>query len=178
MGSVSIWHWIIVLLFIGVPVFILIRTARQKTDPITGPVGFGGWLLLLAIGQVLAPLRTLAETANGMEAYGQFQSVPGGQVVAIGEPALNFAFLALQVVVLWFMLKKNKLFPKLFFYQWLAIPFLVILDILLVSAALGVGVNQLLTEDLVVPSIAAFIGTGLWTLYVFKSVRVRNTFVH
>ncbi|WP_085025243.1 DUF2569 family protein [Ensifer aridi] len=177
MGSFSIWHWVIVLFFVGM-IVLIVRTGQKKVDPVKGPIGFGGWLMLLAIGQTLAPLRTLVETANGMEAYGEYESVPGGQLVATGEPALNFAFLALQVVVLWSMLKKNKSFPQLFLYQWIAIPVVVVLDILLVSAALGIGVNQLLTQDVVSPAIASFIGTGLWTLYVFKSVRVRNTFVN
>lgn len=95
----------------------------------------------------------------------------------IGEAALNFALMALQVVVLWFMFKKDRIFPKLFFYQWIAIPVALVLDIAFVSTVLGVGVNQLLTAEIVAPSVFATIVTGLWVWYVSKSVRVRNTFI-
>lgn len=174
----SIWHWVVTLVVLGVPLFIIAWTGKRKVDPIKGPMGFGGWLLLLAIWQVLAPLATLLETVNGMAAYEEFQSVPSGRLVAIGEPSINFAFLALQLVVLWSMLKKSKEFPRLFFYQWIAIPIVFIVDILLVSSALGVGVSEMMTRELVPPSARAFVWTGVWVWYLSKSVRVRNTFVH
>ena len=94
-----------------------------------------------------------------------------------GEAVITATLVILQVVVVWFMLKKDRLFPTLFFYQWIAIPVAFVLDIALVSAVLGVGVKQLLTAEIVSPSVAAFIVTGLWMWYVSKSVRVRNTFI-
>jgi hypothetical protein len=178
MGTFSIWHWVIVLLFFGVPIWLAVRSARRTTDPVNGPSGFGGWLLLLAIGQILGLLKTMATVANSIQTWAEYSSVGGGKVVIGGEAVITFAFVILQVVVIWFMLKKHRLFPKLFFYQWIAIPVAFVLDVALVSAVLGVGVHQLLTPEVVSPSVAAFVVTGLWVWYVSKSVRVRNTFIH
>ncbi|MBY5442305.1 DUF2569 family protein [Rhizobium leguminosarum] len=178
MGSFSLWHWVIVFLFFGVPIGLAVISARRKADPVNGPSGFGGWLLLLAIAEVLGLLRILAAVANSMKTYAENSSSGGSQLVLGGEAVLNLALVILQVVVVWFMFKKDRLFPRLFFYQWIAIPVAFVLDIALVSAVLGVGVNQLLTAEVVGPSVAAFIATGLWMWYVSKSVRVRNTFIH
>ncbi|MBP2445844.1 DUF2569 family protein [Rhizobium leguminosarum] len=178
MGSFSIWHWVIVFLFFGVPSWLAVRSAKRTTDPVNGPSGFGGWLLLLAIIEVVGLLGTLAEAANSMGTYARYSSVEGGQLVFVGEAVLSFALVVLQAVVVWFMLKKDRIFPRLFFYQWIAIPVAFLLDVALVSAVLGVGVDQFLTTEVVVPSVAMFIATGLWVWYVSKSVRVRNTFIH
>lgn len=177
MGSFSIWHWVIVLFFVGM-IVLIVRTGRKKVDPVKGPVGFGGWLLLLALWQTLAPLRTLAEVAGGWEQYKPLQSIPGGQFVVTAETLLNFGFIALQVVVLWSMFKQRTSFPRLFMYQWLAVPAIFVLDAMIVSGGLGIGINQVITQDLFTSTLGAFIGFGLWTWYVFKSVRVKNTFVH
>jgi hypothetical protein len=176
MASFSIWHWAIILLIIGVPVIGLV-TSKRTIGVADGPSGFGGWLMLLAIGQLLAPLRTLAGTMKSMDTYAQLNSVAGGHLVANGEMALNLASMGLQVAVVWLMFKKSRLFPRLFFYQWLSIPVVLVVDILLVSVVLKIGINELLTDTVVAPSLGAFLGTGLWMLYLSKSVRVRNTFI-
>lgn len=177
MGSFSVVHWVIVFLFFGVPIWLAVRSAKRTTDPVNGPSGFGGWLLLLAIAEIIGLLKTLAAVANSMETWAEYSSVDGGKVVIAGEAVITATLVILQVVVVWFMLKKDRLFPTLFFYQWIAIPVAFVLDIALVSAVLGVGVKQLLTAEIVSPSVAAFIVTGLWMWYVSKSVRVRNTFI-
>ena len=67
-------------------------------------------------------------------------------------------------------------FPQLFLCQWLAIPVVFILDTVWISTVLGVSVNQVLAGDALVAPIASFVVTGIWAAYVYKSVRVRNTF--
>ncbi|WP_214472490.1 DUF2569 family protein [Mesorhizobium sp. dw_380] len=176
MGTFSIWHWVIVLLLIGVPVFFAVRSAVKPSQNPEALVGFGGWLMLLAIGQALSPLRTLAEFGNSVEGYQQLIAVPNGTVAVYGEIALNLIFLALQLVVLVSMLRRSHRFPQLFLFQWFAIPAVFILDTLLVVSILGVPVNQVLAGDALVSPIASFVGTGIWAAYVYKSVRVRNTF--
>ncbi|MBY3220298.1 DUF2569 family protein [Rhizobium laguerreae] len=177
MGSFSIWHWVIVFLIFGVPVCLAVISAWRTTDPVNGPSGFGGWLLLLAIAEVLGLLRALANVANSIENYTEYNSIGGSQLVIVGEAVLSLALVMLQAVVVWFMFKKDRLFPRLFFYQWIAIAVAFVLDVALVSAVLGVGVSQFLTAEVVGPSVAAFIITGLWVWYVSKSLRVRNTFI-
>lgn len=175
MGSFSFWHWLIVLLILG-GIAYAVFSARKKS-PASEPVGFGGWLILPMIGQTLAPLQTLVTIANNMKLYDQIMAVPGGAVAFYGENALTLAFLILQIIAIIAMYSKNRLFPKLFLYQWLAILVYGVLDALLVSAALGVPVNGLYGAKEISSIVGPFLGTGLWVLYMYKSVRVRNTFV-
>ncbi|PZV33955.1 DUF2569 family protein [Mesorhizobium kowhaii] len=172
----SVWYWAIVLLFIGVPVFFALRSARKPSQNPAELVGFGGWLMLLAIGQTLSPLRTLATLGSSSDGYNQLMLVPNGPVVVYGEVALLLAFLVLQLVVLVAMLRRSRRFKQLFLIQWLAIPVVFILDAAWVSTALGVPVGQVVTGDALAAPIVSFVLTGLWVAYVYKSVRVRNTF--
>jgi Na+/phosphate symporter len=176
MGTFSIWHWAIVLLLIGVPVFFAVRSAAKPSQNPEALVGFGGWLMLLAIGQALSPLRTLAELGNSVEGYQQLMTVTNGALAVYGEIALLLAFLVFQVVVLVSMLRRSRRFPQLFLCQWFAIPVVFILDTVWISTILGVPVNQVLAGDALVTPIASFVVTGVWVAYVHKSIRVRNTF--
>jgi hypothetical protein len=176
MGAFSIWHWAIVLLLIGVPVFFAVRSATKPSQDPAALVGIGGWLMLLAIGQTLSPLRTLADFANSADGYQKLMILPNGTMAVYGEVALNLAFLALQLVVLVSMLRRSHRFPQLFLLQWFAIPVVFILDTIWVASILGVSVKQVLAGDALVAPIASFVGTGIWVAYVYKSVRVRNTF--
>ncbi|OBQ61129.1 DUF2569 family protein [Mesorhizobium erdmanii] len=177
MGAFSIWHWVIVLLLIGVPVFFAVRSAAKPSRNPEALVGFGGWLMLLAIGQALSPLRTLADFANSADGYQQLMTLSNGPLAVYGEVALNLAFLALQLVVLVSMLRRSHRFPQLFLFQWVAIPVVFILDTIWIVSSLGVPVNQVLAGDALVAPIASFVGTGIWVAYVYKSVRVRDTFI-
>ncbi|RWC41781.1 MAG: DUF2569 family protein [Mesorhizobium sp.] len=176
MGTFSIWHWAILLLLIGVPVFFAVRSAAKPSRIPGALVGFGGWLMLLAIGQTLSPLRTLADFANSADGYQQLMTLSNGPLAVYGEVALNLAFLALQLVVLVSMLRRSHRFPQLFLLQWLAIPVVFVLDTIWVASVLGVPVSLVLAGDALVTPIVSFVLTGLWVAYVYKSVRVRNTF--
>lgn len=170
------WHWVIVLVLIGVPVFFAVRSASKSSNHPTELEGFGGWLMLLAIGMSLSPLRTLVDLAGSVKSYQQLATVPNGALAVYGEAALYLAFLALQLVVLVSMLRRSRRFPRLFLCLWLAIPVLFVLDTVWISTMLGVPVNRLLAGDALVPPLASFVLTGLWAAYVHRSVRVKNTF--
>ncbi|MGX5828717.1 DUF2569 family protein [Mesorhizobium sp. 43Arga] len=170
------WHWAILLLLIGVPVFFAVRSARKRPRPPKDLEGFGGWLMLLAIGQSLSPLRTLLELARSVKDYQRLITLPNGPLAVYGETALNLAFLVLQLVVLISMLRRSQHFPKLFICQWFAIPILFILDTVWISRTLSIPMSQLLDGDTLISAVIAVATTGLWAAYVYRSVRVRNTF--
>ncbi|RWD98376.1 DUF2569 family protein [Mesorhizobium sp.] len=176
MGAFSIWHWAIVLLIIGVPVFFAVRSATKPSQNPDSLVGFGGWLMLLAIGQALSPFRTLGELFSSSEGYQQLMPLANGPLAVCGEIVLLLAFAVLQVVVLFAMLRRSPSFKRLFLYQWIAIPVVFILDAVWTSTVLGVPMSQVLARDALVAPIASFVVTGIWVAYVYKSVRVRNTF--
>ena len=175
MGSFPVLQWLIVVLIIGLLVSLMIWTARRKHGP-DGPIGFGGWLLLLAIGQTMAPVRTLVELTRSAALYERFSVLPNGRLVAYGEASVMLAFTALEVCVTISMFRKSSLFQKLFFYQWVALIGYQVVDVLLVSAALGIPVTRILARGSLGQAVAGFVVTGLWVWYVHKSVRVRNTF--
>ncbi|RWA76748.1 DUF2569 family protein [Mesorhizobium sp.] len=171
-----IWHWVILLLLIGVPVFFAVRSAAKPSQNRADLVGFGGWLLLLAIGQTLSPFRTLAELFSSSQGYQQLLTQPNGPLAVCGEIVLLLAFAALQVIVLAAMLRRSPRFKQWFLYQWIAIPFVFALDAFWTSTILGAPISQILTREALATSIAGFVLTGIWVAYVYKSVRVRNTF--
>ena len=172
----SVWHWAIVLLLIGIPVFFALRSAIKPSQNPADLVGFGGWLMLLAIGQALSPLRTLAAMGSSSDGYNQLMLMPNGPMVVYGEVALLLAFLVLQLVVFVAMLRRSPWFKHLFLIQWLAIPLVFILDAVWVSTAFGVPVGQVVTGHALAAPIVSFVLVGLWVAYIHKSVRVRNTF--
>ncbi|WP_363222190.1 DUF2569 family protein [Mesorhizobium sp.] len=89
---------------------------------------------------------------------------------------LIWHFWRFQLIVLVSMLRRSRRFPQLFLLQWLAIPVVFILDTIWVASVLGVPVSLVLAGDALVAPIVSFVVTGLWVAYVYKSVRVRNTF--
>ena len=132
--------------------------------------------MLLAIGLSLSPLRTLVELASSVKDLPTACYAPNGALAVYGEAALYLAFLALQLVVLVSMLRRSRRFPQLFLCLWFAIPLLFILDTVWISTMLGVPMNHLLAGDRVVSALISFALTGIWAAYVYRSVRVKNTF--
>ncbi|MER8961458.1 DUF2569 family protein [Mesorhizobium sp. M0701] len=174
--QISIWHWAIVLLLIGVPVFFAVRSAAKPLQDTSALVGFGGWLMLLAILQAFSPLRTLVSLGSSSEGYRQLMTLPNGTLAVYGEIALLLAFVVFQVVVLFAMLLRSYRFKQLFLYQWFAIPIVFILDAVWISAVMSAPVSLVLEWDALVMPAVSFVLTGIWVAYVYKSVRVRNTF--
>ncbi|MER8825720.1 DUF2569 domain-containing protein [Mesorhizobium sp. M0938] len=172
----SFWHWAILLLLIGVPVFFAVRSAIKPSQNPASLVGFGGWLMLLAILQAFSPLRTLVSLGSSSEGYRQLMTLPNGTLAVYGEVALLLAFVVFQVVVLVTMLRRSYRFKQLFLYQWFVIPIVFILDTAWISAVLGIPVSQVLAGNALIAPIVSFALTGIWVAYVYKSVRVRNTF--
>ena len=144
----------------------------SETKP---PEGFGGWLLLPMIGVCLAPIRTLVEGATLLASYGPVLALPNGKAVVAIEVALNLGLLALQIVVLVAMFGRRSTFPRFFRWLWITSIVLPLLDIVAVSALLGVSPDQLIDADMARVAASAVV-MGLWVWYMQVSVRVKNTF--
>ncbi len=138
--------------------------------------GFGGWLILPMIGVCLAPVRTLAEAATSLASYGPVLEVPNGTALVAIEVALNVVLLVLQIVTLVAMFGRRSTFPRLFRWVWIASMVLPIVDIVAVSALLGVSPTALMDADMARVAVAAVV-MGLWVWYMHASVRVKNTFI-
>lgn len=180
MGIISIWHWLIVAFVLGgggLVTFLAVKTARRGPEvPPDQISGIGGWLFLLAVGQCIAPLRLVFELVSEAKYYRHALARPSSEVLVAGELLLHFAVIAFQVYVAIALLRRWKIFPKLFLYQWLLMIAWPVIDIIWVHALTEVPIAKITEGIDPLRAAANVIMSGAWVWYTFASVRVRNTF--
>jgi uncharacterized membrane protein len=75
MGSFSVWHWLIVLIPVGLVVAI-IRLANRRTNAVSAengePIGVGGWLVLPIFGFIVMIILT---AINLIAAFAQWEGL-------------------------------------------------------------------------------------------------------
>ena len=141
------------------------------------PQGFRGWLLLLAFGVCLSPLRTLVEFVKEFEDYGRAWTVPNGQTLVLFEVGINLALIALEVATMVAMLNRYRAFIKLFVWLWGAAFALPLVDMVLVALLFPQISGETFIEE-VGRTMLVTIVRGLWVWYLLVSVRVKNTFTN
>ncbi|MBS1181939.1 MAG: hypothetical protein H6Q99_1819 [Proteobacteria bacterium] len=139
--------------------------------------GIGGWLALLAFAQVIGIVRLIFSLLQQFQLYGQLFGLPGGYAAVILETVLNLAVLALAFATTFALFTKKRAFIKLFFYQWIAIPVVFVLDLIIVAVTLDVPMNML-TDSGDAKIVSTFLAVGIWVWYTRKSKRVANTMVN
>jgi hypothetical protein len=142
-----------------------------------GPKGLGGWLILLGIGEVLAPLQIF--TSMIME----YTGLPDGTIARLplafaGDLLIRLAMIGLCVWSAWLFFNKRAKFPKIFIVSTVA----AFVSPLVLGAwvTLTSGVNTLAnipTPRFLGPYLFGIAVAMIWITYVLKSVRVKNTFV-
>lgn len=147
-------------------------TGTSSAPNVSPPQGFSGWLLLLAFGQVVGPLRILGSIYDDIAVYATFKSP-----AVIAELGLNVVFLLFWLFVTIAMFRKWRSFPSLWTYQWLMALLVPWVDIVMVGAMQNQPLQQLITPRDIVQTIVASIVGGMWLWYLRVSVRVKNTFV-
>jgi hypothetical protein len=159
MGSLSIWHWLIVTIAIGAFVIAPIYTAGRTRSPLTGePQGFGGWLLILAIGQSIGLLSAIGAFIGLLERASPTDTTRGAVLVAVT------VLVAWTTIAMW---RRHFTFQRLFVGQSIA----------LVIAALWSFADRPTAEMMYAADLAGVIViSALWAAYVLRSARVRNTF--
>ena len=145
--------------------------------------GIGGWLVLVAIGQVIGPLKTLASI---IDYYTKIDSALWTKypIAGYGEAALNMSLLALICYTTYLFFQKSILFPKFFIYECVATVLSFPLDWIFSAATLnaytgesiGTPVAAMMTPDVFGAWIAAIITAAIWIPYIKLSKRVANTF--
>lgn len=140
------------------------------------PQGIGGWLILPVIGTVLLPLMT---------AYAAFAAFL--DVVVLLNASLLTALVAFIVVkclynfglvIAWIfaavlLFRHKRLYPR-FFVALLVIMFIgTVLDLAVTAMAFDVTIDS---SD-VRSTLRFVIGLAIWGPYMYKSERVKNTFV-
>lgn len=178
MGSFSIWHWLIILVFIGGIGFVIWKAASvARASKDVSLEGFGGWLLLLAIGQVAGLLRSAITLVGEFKEYEQVLHLPQGPLLVFGVAIFNlplFGVIAYTTIV---MLSRKRVFHDWFTAQWILSVIFPIGSLVWIWIVLG-NVNEIVTPEFLGYSTAILIGGGIWVRYVHVSRRVANTFVN
>ena len=146
-------------------------------------VGIGGWLILVAIGQVLGPIRALFSIGNYYLNELDTSLFDAFPLTVYGEIALNAAFFAFSIFTAIMFFRHSRLFPRLFILQWILIGTLPLIDVAWVAITAAIYTGESFTEFLnmdlsdIGQVIGAIIFGPIWIAYTLRSRRVKNTFV-
>jgi len=141
------------------------------------PNGIGGWLVLVALGQVFGLIRTvitLVEYYSSPQTHTAFAKIP---LAAGGELGINAAYLALLILSTYAFFNKKGYFPSLFVTEVLASPLVFCLDAAWISATTNASFSGAIDTDGLARSVGACIPGAIWIAYLFISKRVKNTFI-
>ena len=154
----------------------------DKAHSDAGPVGLGGWLILIALHVIGAIVGTvgaitmmylplMADIASSPNEYG-----PGVILLVAFELLVFLGFLIVEITELVFFFKKHRLFPKIYIglsLAYIAWPFL------------DAGVCWLTAPDepvldpyTLMAGVHATCVALIWIPYMLRSKRVANTFVN
>ena len=163
--------------------------SHQAESAAIEPVGIKGWLIIVAIGRILAPIillynifiATLPLYTSGMidelsNPANDYYS-PLWKPLVMFELVGNILFLVLNVVLLYWFFAKKKKFIAGFIATILASLIFNLFDIFLMMQLQSTYATDL---GLDYPSviIGPVVNFMIWVPYVLKSLRVKNTFVH
>ncbi|HZK89701.1 MAG TPA: DUF2569 family protein [Stellaceae bacterium] len=149
------------------------------TSESTKPVGLTGWLALLAVGQIfglLAYVVRLFQYYAGVPVQRGFLALP---IAFIGEAILNIVFFLLISFSTYAILTKKRCFRWLYISEVMGMPLLILLDAAWISFTTALSFNNYLTHtDALQKAIAACIPGAVFTVYLFRSQRAKNTLIH
>ncbi len=158
-------------------------TTRSRPEP----AGLRGFLILVAIGLVLAPVRHLAAVAQtfvpvfrggawtALTTPGSGAYHPLAGPLLIGEMLGNLAFIVAGVALLLFFFRRSRRFPKLYVVVAIA-------NLLFALGDAWLGSLVLRDQPLFDPDTARELGRATirvvaWVPYMLVSKRVKHTFV-
>ena len=178
MGGFSIWHWVVVLGIVGIPIAVLVwlrKVAIGQRQAQSGKlVGIAGWLALLAIGQTLTAPRLLVSAAQSLEQLPTLQQVQNGPAVVYTEVAFKIAMAVFAAVVAWSLFSKRPRFPGMFALQWLLLLVFTVMEPAYIAGMTGLSAANI--YDASAADIAGVLVQGIWVAYVWRSRRVANTY--
>jgi Protein of unknown function (DUF2569)/GYF domain 2 len=143
--------------------------------------GIRGWLVVVAIGQVLGLLKSLVS-------LGQYYSTMNGQLwkrfpeAFWGEAAMNVVSVGVILYTIVLFFRRSRLFPRFFIFQMIGFIFLPLIDLFWVASMIALVTNApvskyLLLEERDIGAVAASVlAAAIWIPYILCSRRVANTF--
>jgi hypothetical protein len=140
--------------------------------------GFGGWLLLIAIGQWLGVFGTLGDFLMELPDYAAQWSDPAVRHGIVGEALLDAGLVAFMLYTAIMMNMKRHEFPTLFRLQLALVVVLPVLSVLWMSRSTGQPLGTADFAATATHAVVGVIGASISILYSLRSERVRNTFVY
>lgn len=148
--------------------------------------GLDGWLVLVGIGLVLAPLLILKNIVETLLAYvdlfvqisAEYELTSVGErlrALMIGEVIVQSILLLASVLLIFLFFKKHYLFPRVYMAVLLSALVLIGLDALIMYRFIA-------AEDMDITNVMTLLGRTLlqcliWIPYMLMSKRVKNTFI-
>jgi hypothetical protein len=184
-------NWPVALLALGMfGLFTWLAVRAHRYDPLpasgrdTSLAGLGGWLALLAVVLVLRPVilgyfldqtfsATSADTWAQLTTYGSSKYNALWAPFLLFELAANLAQWVLSVLLLALLFKRRSSFPRVAVLALLAGIVLQVGDLLLSSLLPGAEP----TRHDIVATVRNSLGAAIWAAYVWRSRRVKATFV-
>jgi Protein of unknown function (DUF2569)/GYF domain 2 len=145
--------------------------------------GLGGWLALLAFGEVAGLLRGLAAMGDY---YNKADPTLWSRfpITMWGEAVLNGAAVLLNVYAVVLLFRRSRHFPRFFQYQFAATIFMPAVGLLWVASTISIAAGQPFLNFLTLDAkdggqmIAGVIGAMIWLPYISRSRRAANTFIN
>ena len=140
--------------------------------------GFGGWLMLIALGQWASLLWSAAELLLDVPDYLARWADPALHRAVMGEAALEVGLLGFMLYTTVMMALRRHEFPTLFRLQVALLVVVPLLSTWWESKATGQALQGLAFAGTAAGAVFGVIGASLSILYSLRSARVRNTFVY
>lgn len=149
------------------------------------PQGYqiGGWLVLVAFGICISPVRLLIQILDASYFDGNIFSAlinpaamsynPALAIILVTELILNVSFLVFGLLILVLFFNRRTSLPRL-----ISIYLFSNLAFILIDSVAGGVVNGETTTEMFTPVISSLVGCLIWIPYFNVSVRVKETFVN
>jgi len=157
--------------------------AATFVDAAPDLVGIGGWLILVAIGQVLEPISAL--TAIGKYFWRDYYAglADDFPVTVYSQTLFEASLFAFAVFTAIMFFRHSRLFPQLFIVQWILIGTLPLIETVWFAVVLSISFGESIWANLTMDAqdigqvVGAVIWGPIWIAYILRSRRVANTFV-
>ncbi len=149
--------------------------------------GLAGWLLLVGFGLIIAVPRAIAAAARDfgpifedgvwklLTTPGSGSFLPHFETIASLEIMLTIGFLALVIYTIKLYFSKSHKFPAFYIGVWL---FTVFTNIFSTVGNSILSSEPVMTDQNLIPIVAAAIMAGIWIWYMRVSKRVEATFIN
>ena len=150
--------------------------------------GLGGWLILVGLGVIFAPLRIATQMLpiySNMFADGTFAVVttpgtetynPYWRAILLGEITINIGLLLVWLYICFLFFSKKTVFPKWFITITLFTLCFIVTDAFAIKMVLPE--QPVFDAETLKELIRSLISSCIWVPYMLVSKRVKATFVN